>query len=121
MLFRSITLWLTDSSGVPVPSGNDPAFSAYVSGWASGLTACGYEPGLFASSSINLSNVQISRICQLTTAVAEPMLGFSMRKVELAIPGLESYCQPAWLYQVLADRRASTPAWLSPQAGPSLA
>ena len=116
-----LTIWLEHSSGVQGVAGPDAALSAYVSGWARGVKACGYDAGLFASSSINLSNLEINRLCQLSSAVAEPMLGFSMRQVALAIPGLERYSQPASLYQILADRRSSTPAWLIQQAGRPLA
>ena len=114
-----LTIWLADSNAGPGLAGSDSTLSAYVSGWAHGMTACGYDAGLFASNTVNLSNVQINRLCQLPGSVTEPRLGFSMRQVQLEIPGLNNNDQPAQFYQVLSDRRASTPTWLG-QAPPPL-
>ena len=114
-----LTIWFADPRTESAVVGCDAALTAYVRGWGRGLADCGYEAGLFTTGAISLSNQQVSRFCQLTSADAEPMPGFSMRRVQSSIPGLENYCQPALLYQILVDRRSTTPIWLC-QAGPSL-
>jgi hypothetical protein len=113
-----LTIWLTDPSLDQSNLGID--LSTYATGWARGMTALsyGYDIGLFVSSKTNFSNLLVNRFCQSLTALPEPMLGFSMVRHPLAIPGLQHHCDPTQIYRIVSDRRSSTPSWLLPAQPP---
>jgi hypothetical protein len=103
-------IWL---AGVPRQTAADPgARGLYLSQWARAVQGAGYRTGLLLSSDTPLTNLTCDFLGQGDPAVPPPMLGFSLRR-DPTTPKAQLLAGQGELVRLAADRRGSTPPWLT--------